>query len=225
MGYRIAIDGPAGAGKSTTAREVAKRLGFLYVDTGAMYRAVALEVKRKGLNLADRAEIINVARNSKIEFEWNSGSLRVFLNGEDVTDDLRDNEIGQLASAVSVIPEVRDILVDQQREYGERFDVVMEGRDIGTNVFPDADVKIYMDASVEERARRRLGDLRRKGEDIPFEDVVREIEARDKRDSTREYAPLRRADDAIYVDTTGLSFEEQVEKIIEIIKRKIQREV
>lgn len=223
MGYIVAIDGPAGAGKSTTAKEVAKRLGFLYIDTGAMYRAVALEVKRRGLGLSDRDGVISLAKNSRIEFEWDSGSLRVFLNGEDVTNELRDNRIGQLASAVSVIPEVRDILVEQQREYGKKFDVVMEGRDIGTNVFPDADVKIYMDASVEERARRRLRDYRKKGEEIPFEDVVKEIEARDRRDSTRKYAPLKKAEDAVYVDTTGLSFEEQVEKIVEIIKKRYKR--
>ena len=219
MGYRIAIDGPAGAGKSTTAREVAKRLGFLYVDTGAMYRAVALEVKRKGLNLTDRAEIINVARNSKIEFEWNSGSLRVFLNGEDVTDDLRDNEIGQLASAVSVIPEVRDILVDQQREYGERFDVVMEGRDIGTVVLPNAKYKFYIDASFDERIERRYAELRAKGQMINREEVSLDLKQRDHADKTRKVGPLKKAEDAVFMDTTDLSIDQVVDKIIEYIKK------
>jgi len=218
MGIIVAIDGPAGAGKSTTSREVAKILGFLYIDTGAMYRAVGLKLKELGLSLSDKGKIIDIAKNSKIDFKWENGEIKVFLDNRDVTIDIRTNEIGQIASAVSVIPEVRDMLVAQQREYGKKYDIVMEGRDIGTNVFPGADVKIYMEASVEERAKRRMLDYKKIGKEISMEEVIEEIKERDHRDSSRSYAPLKKAKDAIVIDTTNMSFDEQVKKIVEIIK-------
>jgi len=218
MGIIVAIDGPAGAGKSTTSREVAKILGFLYIDTGAMYRAVGLKLKELGLSLSDKGKIIDIAKNSKIDFKWENGELKVFLDNRDVTNDIRTNGIGRIASAVSVIPEVRDMLVAQQREYGKKYDIVMEGRDIGTNVFPGADVKIYMEASVEERAKRRMLDYKKIGKEISMEEVIEEIKERDHRDSSRSYAPLKKAKDAIVIDTTNMSFDEQVKKIVEIIK-------
>lgn len=211
----VAIDGPAGAGKSTIARRVAEALGFVYIDTGAMYRAVALRATKEGVDLADAARLEPLARASDIRFE--SGSSRVLLDGEDVTEAIRRPEISPAASKVSAVPAVRRALVEKQRQIAASSNVVMEGRDIGTVVFPDAAVKIYLDASPEVRAARRVRQLAEKGIPADFEEVAREIRERDHRDSTRADSPLRRAPDAVYLDTTALSLDEVEGAILKVI--------
>jgi cytidylate kinase len=211
----VAIDGPAGAGKSTVARRVAEKLGFVYIDTGAMYRAVALRAFRQGVDLADAARLEPLARASDIRFP--SGSSRVLLDGEDVTEAIRRPEISPAASKVSAVPAVRRALVEKQREIAASANVVMEGRDIGTVVFPDAAVKIYLDASPEVRAARRVRQLAEKGISADPEEVAREIRERDHRDSTRADSPLRRAPDAVPLDTTGLSLDQVEGAILKVV--------
>ncbi len=212
----VAIDGPAGSGKSTIARRVAERLGFRRIDTGAMYRAVGLWALRAGIPLDDMHRLEQLAREARIELE---GSLpRVRLNGEDVTEAIRTPEVSEAASKVSTVPGVRRALVQKQREMAAAGSVVMEGRDIGTVVFPDAQVKIFLDADPEVRAQRRLKELQEKGLNPSLEEIVREIEERDRRDRTRADSPLRQAPDAILVDTTGMSIEEVEESILKIVR-------
>lgn len=211
----VAIDGPAGAGKSTIARRVAVRLGFAYIDSGAMYRAVALWALRERADLDDVARLEKMARAARIEFA--SGGSAVFLNGEDVTEAIRSPEVSQAASKVSALAGVRRALVEQQRRMGAAQSVVMEGRDIGSVVFPEAEVKIYLDADLEARTRRRALELEQKGEIVGAEDVARELAERDRRDSTRVTAPLLLAPGAVRVDTTQLSVEEVEQVILKLI--------
>ena len=211
----IAIDGPAGAGKSTLARRLASRLGFLYIDTGAMYRAVALWARRAGVSWDDAHRLEQLARESRIEL---APEGKVLLNGEDISDDIRDPEISEGASRVSAIPGVRRALVEKQQQMGRDSSVVMEGRDIGTVVFPNAEVKIYLDATPEERTRRRLKDLAARGAPADFDQVLAEIQRRDLRDSTRADSPLCQAPDAIYLDSTGMNEDEVEQALLKIVR-------
>jgi len=211
----IAIDGPAGAGKSTLARRLAERLGFLYIDTGAMYRAIALSARRLGVGWDDARRLEEIARNARIEL---AAGGRVLLDGEDVSQAIRDPEISEGASRVSAISGVRRALVQKQQEMGREASVVMEGRDIGTVVFPEAAVKIYLDATPEERTRRRLKDLAARGIEADFSQVLGEIQRRDLRDSTRADSPLRQAPDAIYVDSTSMTEDEVEQALLKIVR-------
>lgn len=207
----VAIDGPAGAGKSSVARSVAGKLGFTYIDTGAMYRAVALWARRVNVATNDMHRLEQLAFQARIEFE--PGGSRVFLNGEDVTEAIRQPGMADEASAVSTIPGVRRAMVDAQRRISEGASVVMEGRDIGTVVFPEADVKIFLDADAAVRAVRRAKELEQRGEPVAVEKIAQQIAERDNRDRTRAEAPLLQAPDALYVDTSGLT-QEQVEEVV-----------
>lgn len=210
----IAIDGPAGAGKTSTAREVARRLGFIHLDTGAMYRAVALKALRYGCDLDIPREIAKMAEKTEVSIRFLHGEQRIFLNGEDVTDQVRLPEVDRAVSPVCEVPRVRARMVKRQRKLGEAGGVVVEGRDIGTVVFPDADLKIYLTADVKERARRRHADQERSGIAVDFDKVAAEVTERDRRDQTRNDSPLKPASDAVLIDTTNLSFEEQVEIVL-----------
>jgi cytidylate kinase len=213
----VAIDGPAGAGKSTIAQRVAARLGFTYIDSGAMYRAVALWALRQKVDPSDMHRMEQLAIAADIELS--PGRIR--LNGEDVTDAIRTPEVSGGASKVAVIPGVRRALVAKQRLMGERSSVVMEGRDIGTVVFPDAEVKIFLDADPRERVRRRLGDVRAGGEEIPEGALAAQMKERDQRDSTRADGPLAQAPDAAYLDSTSLTVEEVEEAILKIVRSRV----
>ena len=213
----VAIDGPAGAGKSTIAKRVAARLGFIYIDSGAMYRAVALWALRQKVDAGDMHRMEQLAIAAEIELS--PGRIR--LNGEDVTDAIRTPEVSGGASKVAVIPGVRRALVAKQRAMGERTSVVMEGRDIGTVVFPDADVKIFLDADPRERVRRRLQDVRAAGEEIPESALAAQMKERDQRDSTRSDGPLAQAPDAVYLDSTSLTAEEVEEAILKIVRSRV----
>ena len=223
-GLIIAIDGPSGAGKSTITRLLSKRLGYLYIDTGAMYRAVALAVQRSGISGDDDAALAGVCREVEITFVRTDGCCHVFLNGEDVSDFIRTPEISLLTSKISARKVVRDILVGLQRELGKNGGVVLEGRDIGTVVFPDADVKFFLSASAEERGTRRYLELKAKGKDVQLERTIAEVVQRDEQDARREHAPLRRADDAIDIDSTGLSIDEVLAFMEETIIKKSESE-
>jgi cytidylate kinase len=214
----IAIDGPSGAGKSTVARALAARLGFVYIDTGAMYRAVALWAATAGVSADDVHKLEQLAREAEIAFE--PGSQRVFLNGDDVTQPIRTPEISALASRVSTIPGVRRALVEKQRELGAGGSVVMEGRDIGTVVFPDADVKIFLDAPSMVRAARRNIELEAQGQGVNFQRTAHDLAERDGRDRTRAEAPLVQAPDAIYIDSAGLTAPEVVEAVLKVVRDK-----
>lgn len=218
MKARIAIDGPAGAGKSTVARAVAKKLGLAYLDTGAMYRAVTLAALREKVDLYDNKVLESLTAGLVINIKnAEDGQNIIYLNGEDVTAAIRLPEVSRHVSIVARCAEVREILVQKQKEIGWRGNIVMDGRDIGTNVMPDAEYKIFLTASLEERARRRMFELREKGEHIELEQMIKEIEARDKIDTERECSPLRQADDAILVDTTNMTIAEVVDKIVDIV--------
>jgi cytidylate kinase len=220
----VAIDGPAGAGKSTVARAVAERLGLIYADTGKLYRALALKVSDVGVSVDDKAGVEALCGETDIEYRYIDGESWVYLDGADVTDELTASEtVGELASALSALPEVRAVLLEAQRSLAHPPGLVMEGRDIGTVVFPEATVKFYLDASVEERARRRLKDLLAKGEDATLEEVVGQLRARDERDKNRVVAPLRRADDAVYVDTTDMTFDEVVDLLVDRVNRRLEK--
>src|SRR5579862_1427420 len=214
----IAIDGPAGAGKSTMARRLATRLGFTYIDSGAMYRAVALWAMRQSAETTDMHRMEQLALAAEIELQ---PSGAVLLNGEDITSAIRTGEIGRQASVVAAIPGVRRALVEKQRALGERTSVVMEGRDIGTVVFPNADVKIFLDADPGERVNRRLRDFRDQGEPAPPETIAAQIQERDQRDRTRAEAPLTQAPDAVYIDSTGLSPGQVEEEILKLVRARI----
>ncbi|MGC8793329.1 MAG: (d)CMP kinase [Bryobacteraceae bacterium] len=215
----IAIDGPAGAGKSTIARRVAARLGFVYIDTGAMYRALGLWALRAGVDLDDMQRLEQLAAAARIEFEPGSG--RVLLNGEDVTEAIRTPEVASAASKISVYGGVRRAMVAEQRRIGRQTSVVMEGRDIGTVVFPEADVKIFLDADPATRAQRRLHELRERGQKADARQVAAELEERDRRDRSRPEAPLMQAPDAVYLDTTGLSIEQVEEAVLRLVRERV----
>ena len=218
---KIAIDGPAGAGKSTISKAVAKKLGFIYIDTGAMYRAVGLYAYRKGIDSADKDGVTSILDEVKITLSYDESGQQIFLNGENVSTDIRLPEISVAASNVAVIPEVRLKLVELQRELASKCDVVMDGRDIGTYVLPDAEVKIFLTASPEERANRRYKELLEKGVKTDYESVMEDMIYRDKNDSEREFAPLKPAEDSIIFDNTDISAEESVNRLCEIVcKRK-----
>jgi cytidylate kinase len=213
----IAIDGPAASGKSTTARLVAGRLGYLHIDTGAMYRAMTLKILSAGINPDNTAEVAGLAGDTRITISVTDGVTGVFLDGVDVTDRLRTPEITRAVSKVSSIAEVRDLMVSEQRRLASAGGVVLEGRDIGTVVLPDADIKIFLVADESERARRRQKELREKKVDVSLDELINEIHERDRKDSSRDLSPLRRAPDAVEVDTSGLTVEGQVEKILGIV--------
>lgn len=217
---KIAIDGPAGAGKSTISKATAKRLGFIYIDTGAMYRAVGLAAVRRGINTTDADAVISILDDINITISYDESGQQIFLNGENVSADIRLPEISVAASNVAVIPSVRLKLVELQRELAAHNDVLMDGRDIGTYVLPDAEVKIFLTASVEERAKRRYRELIGKGIKADITEVKTDMEYRDKNDSEREFAPLKPAEDSIILDNTDLSLEQSVNEICEIVKAR-----
>ncbi len=219
---RVAIDGPVASGKSAVGSLLARRLGYRFVDTGLMYRAVALFALRQGVDPADGERLAEVARHLDLDLRWNpeTGETRIVVGGEDVTDYLRSPEVEKIVSAVSARPEVRRVLVERQRRLAEDGPVVMAGRDIGTVVLPDADVKVFLTASAEERARRRYLERLARGEAADYEAVLAEVRRRDEYDSTRPVAPLRPAPDSLVFDTDGLSLEEVVEKLAEVICRQ-----
>jgi len=210
----VAIDGPSGAGKSTLAKRVASELGFMYLDTGAMYRALGLKALRQGVELTDEAGVARLVAATEIDLKERAGKLEVFLDGEEVSALIRTPEVSQAASRISALKVVRQRMLELQRALARRGRVVAEGRDIGTVVFPGAEVKIFLDASAQERARRRCQELRAAGQPVSIEETQREMEERDRRDSEREWAPLRQAEDALAIDSTGLSADAVAERVI-----------
>ena len=217
----VAIDGPVGAGKSSIARNAAKKLGFIYVDTGALYRAVGLYCHRKGIDMSDRAAIASVLNEIDPEIRLIEGTQHIYLNKEDVSEEIRLPEISMAASAVSAVPEVRASLLDLQRNMAKTNNVIMDGRDIGTVVLPNATVKIFLTAAAEIRAKRRYDELIAKGVETTFEAVLTDLNQRDYNDSHRETAPLKQAEDAVLADTSALDFEQSCELICNIIKEKL----
>lgn len=213
MGYNVAIDGPAGAGKSTIAKLVAKEKGYIYVDTGAMYRGLAIHFLKKGVDPEDKKAVAEACKDAEVTIGYENGIQQIYLNGENVTGMLRTEEVGNMASKTSAVPEVRNKLLDLQHSLAKEKDVIMDGRDIGTNILPDADVKIYLTASVETRAKRRFDELKEKGEDCSLEEISKDIRERDERDMTREIAPLRKAEDAVLVDSSNMTIPEVVDAI------------
>ena len=220
MGINVALDGPSGAGKSTIAKRIAAKLGYVYVDTGALYRSIALYMVAEGIPADDSEKVVPALPSVKVELEYREGSQHVILNGEDVSDKIRTPEISMAASKVSAIPEVRTFLFDLQRDIAARNDIIMDGRDIGTVVLPDADVKIFLTATPEERANRRFKELQEKGDPSTYEEVLKDIIQRDYNDTHRETAPLKKAEDAVEVDSTSMTLDEVVEHISAIIEEK-----
>lgn len=220
MSFIVAIDGPAGTGKGTITKLIAKDFGLINIDTGATYRCVTLEMINQNVSINEKDKIIKISETIKIDIKNNEGIQTIFLNGEDVTDKIRSKEVTALVSQVSAIVEVRLNMVKLQRKLAEGKDVIMEGRDITTYVFPNADVKIYLDASEEERARRRLLEMQEKGIDITYEEVLDNIRKRDYNDKHKEIGALKLAPDSIVIDTTNMTIEEVEEKVIQIIEEK-----
>ena len=217
----IAIDGPAGSGKSTIAKLLAKKLGFTYIDTGAMYRAVALKIKRLGINPDDKNAVINVLETTDIKLKSNE-EIKIFLDGENVSSLIRTEEIGKIASKIARYPEVRKILVNMQRKIGEKAkNAVIEGRDTGTVIFPDAEIKIFMTAKPEVRAERRFKELKEKGLNVSYEKILKEIIERDKLDTTRKDSPLKPAEDAIIIDTSDKSLDDVFREVLAIVRNRL----
>ncbi|WZL78144.1 (d)CMP kinase [Eubacteriales bacterium mix99] len=214
----IAIDGPAGAGKSTIAKKLAKKLAILYLDTGAMYRAVGLNILEAGRDPADPLDVLPLLDHMDIAVRYENGLQAVYLNGRNVTDKIRTQQVSGAASAVAVLPEVRKKLVNLQREIASNVSLVMDGRDIGTYVLPNADIKIFLTASPKERTRRRWKELRENGEDPDYDDIRKEIAERDRNDSNRSFAPLKKAEDALLIDTTNKAIDEVVNEIEGLIQ-------
>ena len=220
--FSVAIDGPSGAGKSTLAKAVAAKLDILYVDTGAIYRTIGCYVKEKGVHPRDNEAVIALLPEIHIEMRYAEDGLQhMILNGKDVTTEIRQNEISQYASDVSAIPEVRIFLLEMQRQFARENSVIMDGRDIGTVVLPDAEVKVFLTAPLAERARRRFVELEQRGTPRAYEDVLREMEQRDYNDSHRAAAPLRQAEDAVLLDTGELDFAESLAALLTIIRKKV----
>jgi cytidylate kinase len=216
----IAIDGPSGAGKSTLGRMLARKLNLLYIDTGAMYRAAALAVLESDASTTDEEAVAKVVSASRIDLVGDPDSLQVLLNGRNVSEEIRTEEVSQTASVISTIPSVRRALVARQREMGRRGGAVLEGRDIGTVVFPEADVKFFLTAKAEDRAQRRYEEDRLKERNVTFEETLADINTRDERDSARSDSPLRRADDAIVIDSTGLSIDEVFDRMMSVVREQ-----
>lgn len=215
----IAIDGPSGAGKSTVARYLAKRLGYMYIDTGSMYRALALRAKEESIEINDEETLSRLASKIDIYFETMDDKILVFCDGEEITESIRRPEISRMASEISKHQAVRKELVKKQRDMGKKGGVVLEGRDIGTVVFPDADIKFYLDASLEERGKRRFKELMDKGEKVSLEETISEVMQRDFNDMYRNHSPLRIAEDAIFIDSTFLSIEEVLDEMLKYISK------
>lgn len=218
MGYNVAIDGPAGAGKSTIAKLVAKEKGFIYVDAGAMYRGLAVHFLDSGVDAENTEKIIEACKDVDVTICYENGMQQVYLNGKNITDRLRDEAVGNMASRSSAIPEVRAKLLDLQRNLARTQNVIMDGRDIGTCVLPDADVKVYLTASVETRAKRRYDELIQKGVSCDLKEIEKDIEQRDHRDMTRETAPLKQAEDAVLVDSSHMTIDEVVDAIVKLCR-------
>lgn len=220
MSFIVAIDGPAGAGKGTITKQVAEKLNLINVDTGATFRCVALNMLKENISIDEEEKIKNLLEKINIEMKSNG---EIYLNGENVTKKIRENDVNNFVSPVSTIQIVRNKLLEIQRKIAEGKDVIMEGRDIGTTVFPNADVKIYLDATPEERAKRRMIQNQEKGIETSYEEVLENIKDRDKRDSTRKISPLKKAEDAIYIDSSDMTIEEVVDKVITLIKEKYKK--
>ena len=221
MIVNIAIDGPAGAGKSTIAKRASKELGFIYVDTGALYRTIGLNVLRQGKDTKNPDDVILTLEGVEISLRFVNGEQRVFLGEEDVSEAIRQNEVSMAASNVSAIPAVREFLFSLQRDIAEKNNCIMDGRDIGTVVLPDAKIKIFLTASARARADRRYKELIEKGQDVDYDSILADIEQRDYQDSHREIAPLKQADDAVLVDTTELDLEGSIEYMLKVIKERL----
>jgi cytidylate kinase len=221
-GVVIAIDGPSGAGKSTLTRLLAKRLGYVHIDTGALYRTLALAVSRAGVSPDDEAAVASICRKVEIEFLRNDGCCRVMANGKDVTGAIRTPEISMLTSRISAQRAVREILLGLQHDLGRDGGVILEGRDIGTVVFPDAEIKFFLSASAEERGRRRFLELREKGCQATLEDTIADVVKRDEQDADRELAPLRKAVDAVEIDSTGVSVEAVLNRMEQLFRERVQ---
>ena len=220
MGFVVAVDGTAGSGKGTITKIVAEKLNLVTIDTGAMYRCVTLAMLENNAGIEDSNRINSILKDIKIEFVDDKDSKKVFLNGEDVTLKIRSKEVNEFVSPVSTVKQVRECMANMQREMAKTIDVIMEGRDIGTNVFPNADVKIYLDATPEERAKRRFKQNEENGIEISYDEILKNVKERDYIDSHREIAPLSKAPDAIYIDSTEMTIEEVVETVTNIIKEK-----
>ena len=218
MGYNVAIDGPAGAGKSTIAKLVAKEKGYIYVDTGAMYRGLAIHFLDKGIQPQETEKVIEACKDAEVTIAYEDAVQHVYLNGKDISSRLRNEEVGNMASVTSAIPEVRKKLLELQQNLAKTQNVIMDGRDIGTCVLPHADVEVYLTASVETRAKRRYQELQEKGEDCNLEEIAHDIEERDRRDMTREIAPLKQAEDAVLVDSSDMTIAEVVKTIVDLCR-------
>lgn len=221
MGFIVAVDGPAGSGKGTVTKMVAEKMDLISIDTGAMYRCVTLYMLRNNIGLNDIEQINEMLENINIEFKIQNDMKLVFLNGENVTEEIREKAVNELVSQVSHVVEIRENITELSRKVAGNNQVIMEGRDIGTNVFPNADIKIYLDASAEERAKRRFKQNKEKGIEIPYEEILENIKFRDNNDKTSIVAPLKQAEDAIYVDSTNMTIDEVVDEIVNIIKEKM----
>ncbi len=220
MSFQIAIDGPSATGKSTLAKALAKELSFIYIDTGAMYRAVGLYNIRKNIDLNNEADVVNTLKDISIDIKYIDKEQRIFLNGEDVSNQIREEKVGTAASIVSTYKKVREVLVDLQRSLANVQNVIMDGRDIGTVVLPNASLKIFLTASSEERTKRRYLELKEKGKDVSIEDVAKELKERDERDTKRANSPLTKAEDAILVDTTNMNIEQTIEHIKNLYEKR-----
>ncbi len=221
MTVNVAIDGPAGAGKSTIARSAAKKLGFIYVDTGALYRTVGVAAMRNKIEPSDESAMSNLLDSIKVELKFIDGEQHVFLNGEDVSDEIRLPQASMAASDVSAIPAVREFLFGLQKTLAKENDVIMDGRDIGSVVLPNAQVKIFLTASPEIRAQRRARQLEEKGINADYDEILKDIKQRDYQDEHREIAPLKKTDDAVPIDTSGCGFDESVERVLKVINDEI----
>ena len=221
MGYNVAIDGPAGAGKSTIAKLVAKEKGYIYVDTGAMYRGLAIHFLNKGIEPGETDKVIEACKDAEVTIAYEDGVQHVYLNGNDISSRLRNEEVGNMASVTSAIPEVRKKLLELQQNLAKTQDVIMDGRDIGTTILPNAEVKIFLTASAKTRANRRYLELTEKGEACDMDEILKDIIDRDERDMSRAVSPLKQAEDAVLVDSSEMGIEEVVESILSVYRKKV----